>query len=310
MNYRLLPDLSCSLRSSVITVALSVAAAVPAIAAPLTAAPLTADWTYTLDSFNDGTEAQTVGDASTFEIYGMAYRQQGRTLTFALNSNLAVNQLYERPNTALNNSINYGDLLLNFSSESSFSAASADSLYGIRFDAANDTALSLGLYGNVTPQSLASVNDGYASFALYDEAVQTLGGEPSMGGIEQTPYFDPAEAPPTHIASGNYLGAVQLLDAAALSGLSFADWGAVGQHTFGFSIDAGLLPAKEFIAHLLTECANDGIAFASEIAMPVVQVPEPPQSIPDRSSAMPILGASLGLGWILRRRRRTPRKTA
>ena len=252
---------------------------------------LVSSWTYILDSFNDGTEAQTVGDASAFELYGMAYRQQGNAFTFAINSNLPVNQPYNQPNTALNGSINYGDLLLNFSDSSQFDQA--DSLYGIRFDAANDTGLALGLYRDVMAQSLSLVNDGYESFAAYGDRVRELGGEPSLGGLALEPYFDPTAAPPTHIKTGELVSELQEASEADLVDLAFTDQGAMGQYTFGFTVDASALPVGDFIAHLLTECANDGIAFAASIT--------DPQAVPGFSGLGSLLAIAAMGGWLRRR---------
>ncbi|NJM57554.1 MAG: hypothetical protein HC857_09120 [Synechococcales cyanobacterium RU_4_20] len=280
--------------SALAVLALAASTGAPAAVATPALAPVT-PWTYVLDSFNDGTEAQGVGNASAFELYSIAYRQQGNAFNVAINSNLSVNRPYPRPNTALNGSINYGDLLLNFSDADRFGAS--DALYGIRFDGANDTTLGPGLYRQVTVQSLAQVNDGYGSFAQYGDRVRSLGGTPSWGGLELEPYFDPAAAPPTHLQSGQFLGELRFLDDAELAELKFAEQGAIGQYTFGFSVDASLLPAGDFIAHLLTECANDGIAFAAQIT--------DPQAVPDGSGARSLAPMAILAGLLLQRHRQS-----
>ncbi|MGD2182760.1 XDD3 family exosortase-dependent surface protein [Lusitaniella coriacea] len=87
------------------------------------------------------------------------------------------------------------------------------------------------------------------------------------------------------IGSGNFLGEINVLDGAALAaqGLDFGYFGANGSQTFGFQLDksllGGVLPGgiNSFMAHVLLECANDGVAIAGNIDIPVQEqdVPEP-----------------------------------
>jgi uncharacterized coiled-coil DUF342 family protein len=100
-------------------------------------------WNYSIDSFNDGTGGSLAngsgfhsGDNSRFEMYGMAFRETKDRVYFAINSNLSIGG--DTYGNALNGKISYGDLLLDFSNKGNFNQANGN-LYGVRFDAENDT---------------------------------------------------------------------------------------------------------------------------------------------------------------------------
>jgi hypothetical protein len=262
-------------------------------------------WNYSIDSFNDGTEGSLIGAKSKFEFYGMAYKQTKDKVYFAINSNLA--QTGYNYQSALNGSIGYGDLLLNFAKPGTQSGVQPTSLtngnlYGIRFDGNNDTkftqtttqivgsgktqktikttqqvAPSLGLYQNVTATSLTTKNAGYSSLQQHADTIKRLGGVDSYGDMAvSTDYFGapPKVSAPTHMASGNFLGNIQTLTDFTGLGLDFGKFKATGSQTFGFSIDRSFLNNGQngsFVASLFAECGNDGIVLAGELT----DVPEP-----------------------------------
>jgi len=230
------------------------------------------NWTYSIDSFRDGTEGNVIGDKSKFEFYGMAFQETADRVYFAINSNLSLNGYAQSGTT--NGKISYGDLFLNFSNTNSFNQANG-SLYAIRFDATNDTGVSLGLYGDVSAKSVTTLNSGYSSTNQHTQTVANLGGSASYGDLAaNTSYFNGKQAAATSISSGTFLGAISsMMSQTDLStmGLDFSHFGAIGTQTFGFSIDKSLLPNGEFLASLFAECGNDGMVLSGDLK----GVPEP-----------------------------------
>lgn len=247
-------------------------------------------WNYSIDSFKDGTEGNLIGAKSQFEFYGMAYKQTKDKVYFAINSNL--DQAGYQYKSALNGSIGYGDLFLNFAKPGAQSAQPASfnsgNLYGIRFDGHNDTqftktttkkvtnyAPDLGLYGNVKATSLTTKNAGYSSLQQHADTIKRLGGVDSYGDMPvSTSYFgdNTKVAAPTHMASGSFLSGIQMLS--SFAGLDFGKFNATGSHTFGFSVDRAFLNGGKngsFVASLFAECGNDGMVLSGELK----DVPEP-----------------------------------
>lgn len=231
-------------------------------------------WNYSIDSFKDGTEANTIGDKSKFEFYGMAYKQTRDKVYFAINSNLSLDG-YQHSN-AQNGKISYGDLFLNFANPTNFNQANGK-LLGVRFDGTNDTrfnnaAPALGLYGNVKATSVTSKNSGYSSLQQHTNTVKNLKGSASYGDLAaDTSYFDSSKAANTSMASGSFLGAIEKIADFSKLGLDFGHFSAKGTYTFGFSIDKKLLPNGSFVASLFAECGNDGVALVGDLK----DVPEP-----------------------------------
>ncbi len=236
-------------------------------------------WNYSIDSFNDGTEGWLTGSKSKFEFYGIAHKQVKDKVYFAINSNLSLNGYAEA--NALNGKISYGDLLFNFTNPSSFDKGNGK-LYGVRFDATNDTrfatasgqqAPKLGLYKDVKATSVTTVNDGYSSLQQHTNVVQNwMGGKDSYGDLPAgTTYFDSNKAAQNVMASGNFLSSISQVTDFSKLGLDFGHFGATGTYTFGFSVDKKYLPSGDFIASLFAECGNDGIALKGNLK----DVPEP-----------------------------------
>lgn len=131
------------------------------------------EWTYSIDSFKDGTEGGTIGSKSQFEFYGMAFKEVENRVYFAVNSNLSLNGY--ALSGARNGKISYGDLFLNFANTSRFDAANSKSqLFAIRFDRTNDTTFKLGLYGNVQATSLTTKNSGYSSIQSHTNTISHI----------------------------------------------------------------------------------------------------------------------------------------
>jgi hypothetical protein len=233
-------------------------------------------WTYSIDSFNDGTEGRIIGDNSTFEYYGMAFRETSDRMFFAFNSNLAFNA--ENPSEnghayshAQDGRINYGDLFLNFSGNNFNTANANRDLYGIRFDATNDSGVSqLGLYSNVSAVSRTSVNAGYGSLNAHTNAVRSYGGTASYGDLAaNTSYFQNNQSARTNIGSGTFVSALEFMSDSDFNDLDFGSFGAVGDYTFGFSVARADVERGSFLANFFAECGNDGVALEGE------SVPEP-----------------------------------
>jgi hypothetical protein len=285
-------------------------------AAGMAAAPAYAnDWDYAIDSPDDGYELGTIGEESLFEFYGMAIKSTADQVFVAINSNLPWRGDYTHGGGA--NHVGYGDLFLNFSGKN-FEQAEADGdLFGIRFTSHNDTNenLSLGVYKNVTSEDLTGSNFGFSSIKSHRDDVKDEGGSANFadlnwrgtgGGYRK--YFgdvDPdTRSFATSIASGERIGDVQLLNASQLAGLDFGQHGASGDHTFGFSFDRSLLPDEggDFIAHLVAECLNDGMALIGKLPKVTtrVEVPDPVQEAPEPALASGLL--LLGSLGVLKRR--------
>ncbi|MEC4804162.1 MAG: XDD3 domain-containing surface protein [Jaaginema sp. PMC 1079.18] len=260
-----------------------------AITAPnATAGTLHNGWNYGIDSFKDGTEYQSgrglvVGSESAFEFYGMAMKETEDSVIFAINSNLGLSGYSA---SVRGGSIAWGDLFLNFSGSSTFD--SATDLFAIRFAENNDSGVAeLGLYSNVTTKSVAGVNSGHSSLSSYNNKVSNKSwnkdsgswvygdGDPSLADLaSDTSYLNQSGRTHNVIKSGTKIGDVQLISDFSNLGLDFGYFGATGTNTFGFSVDKSLLPTGDFIAHILAECNNDGMALIGEIS-DAESVPEP-----------------------------------
>jgi hypothetical protein len=260
---------------------------------PASAASLRGNWSYAIDSFNDGYGGGTIGSRSAYEMSGIAISQQNGKFYVALNGNMPITGVAS--DDALDGNIGWGDLLLNFTGNPLASASSSGSLLGVRFAPTNNSgAPSLGVYQGVTAQSVTATNNGFASYIAYNSAVQGVGGTSTMADLSATaPYLTPSGSILNSIGSGTKVGDIEALSAADLVdlGLNFAAFNATGSQTIGFSFDQSLLPAGDFIATLLAECGNDGMAIQA------AAVPEPTSM-----AGLALAGSGLAL---LRRRLRS-----
>lgn len=251
---------------------------------------------YTADSFSDGVTGSVVGGAdSTFELYGVGYAQSGTTLYIGLSTNLPIGGSPD-PLVA-GGTVAWGDLFLNFSDQPLAAAVPAGVVYGVRFDVANESsAPQLGLYRVQQTGSVTPINNGFASLADYQQVVTDAGGVASLGDIAlDGRYLSTTDLPQNVISQGELLSTdVSFIEDFSSVGFA-ADFGLgdalaeTGSYSYGFSVDTSELPTGNFIAHLLAECANDGIAFIGEI----FGQPDPdssPESVPEPGLGLALLG--------------------
>jgi hypothetical protein len=282
----------------------------------MAAAPAYAnDWDYAIDSFKDGHHGSrgVVGEGSAYEFYGMALKSTADRVFVAINSNLdPVNGQYSSGATG-DQRIDYGDLFLNFSGKSFADAEADGDLFGVRFAGGNDSQVQTGVYRNVTSEDLTASNSGFWDIDSHRYYVEGKGGSADFADLDwtgsgggQSQYFGSVYEDhnfATSIASGERVGDVELLNAAQLVGLDFGQYGAVGDYTFGFSFDRSLLPEDggDFIAHLVAECINDGMALLGQLpSVTRVDTPDPVQEAPEPALASGLL--LLGSLGVLKRR--------
>lgn len=279
--------------------------------APAQAGELFNGWNYTIDSFDDGADGNQRGAESSYEIYGMALKETADQIYIAINSNLNLGGQYAEG--AEDGYIHYGDLFLNLSG-AELGDAQGD-LFAIQFDAGNDSGVNkVGVYGNVIGTNTAAENSGFDQMTAHrdwaNEEYEANGakvkGTASMGDLSYTEYFQQGRhTVSSSIQSGDYLGGITFLNEQQLAdaGLNF---GAVnsdvaGRHTIGFNFDRSLLPEGNYIAHVFTECINDGLAMLGQL--PPVQVPDTNNdevAVPEPSLLMGIVLIG-GLGLAKRR---------
>jgi hypothetical protein len=274
------------------------------------AATLHYDWQYAIDRTDDSlfvSNGRPTAGGTEFEIYSMAVKDDPLTnsVWFALNANLPLYGVNTGPNICIigeepcypvtDSNIGWGDLLLDFSGTGNLKSASdASQLYGIRFSPTNDSgALSVGLYSNVTAKSVVVENAGYSNLGNHNSVLTSLDKpQASMGDRAwNNQYFAPYTTPGTHaqpsthmlnaIATGNKIAELILVDAPALAQAGFEPgFGSpVGSQVFGFRIAKDALPTGDFIATLLAECINDGIALVGRLAA-APPPPPPPKTCP------------------------------
>jgi len=263
-----------------------------AIAAPQAqAGELYNGWNYSIDNFTDGS------GGAVYDYKGLASTETEDLLIFAISGGLDYNE-----NSSSN--LTHGDLFLNFSGGDFASANVTSSLLAVKF-APNDTTLAAGLYKDVTGADIndfASINHSgfYNSMKHYDNRkflkdTNAYGTDlSSKSDVYNYFYSDAVAAKPTTsntpfmsaIQSGTKVGDVAMLDAATLNsqyGLDFGHFNAVGSDIFGIAIQKslfdGVLPGgiNGFMAHLILECGNDGVALAGtmDTTPPEEEVPEP-----------------------------------
>ncbi len=289
------------------------------------AGELVNNWNYAYDSAQDGWTGGAVGANSLFEFYGMAVSEQDDNIFIAFNSNLPIGG--ESSASARGGSIGWGDLFFNFSGKDLKTANEEGSLFGIRFADSNDSGVSqTGVYKNVTGQNVAQYNSGFNDLKQHsDHTKNSTGSASTMGELAQddayfASLYDADWSVPNVISSGEKVGDISMLDNAMLAALGldnsrFAGNGA----TFGFSIARSLLPTGSFVAHVLAECINDGMALVGNLTAQTPPVDEPPAdeppadeppvesedptSVPEPSSiiSLSVLGL-MGVGSKLRKR--------
>ncbi|WP_228055640.1 XDD3 family exosortase-dependent surface protein [Lusitaniella coriacea] len=247
-------------------------------------------WNYGIDSFSDGSGGKK------YEIKGFAVKETTDSVYVALTAGTPLNGIAS--NNADDGNVGWGDMFFNFSGKDFATAEAEGSLLGVRFAPTNESGVNqVGLYNNITTKSVGLANNGYDNLKRYynkgfgkantmgtdiatkNEAYSYLHGNAVAANPKQnnTPLYN-------IIDSGDFLGGIDLLNGAQLAakGLNFGHFNANSPHTFGFQLDksllSGVLPGgiNSFMAHVLLECANDGVALAGNIDIPESQdVPEP-----------------------------------
>lgn len=281
-----------------------------AIAAPANAGQLHNGWNYSIDNFNDGS------GGATYNYKGLASIDTGDQIIFALSAGLNYNE-----NSSSN--LTHGDLFLNFSGGDFDTANGTESLLAVKF-APNDTTFEAGLYKNVTGGDLnkfATINhtgQNYGSLKQYDnygylKDTNAYGTDLSTKQEVYDYFYSDAVAnsPTTSntpfmnaIQSGTKVGDVSMLNKTSLDGLGldFGHFNAVGSDVFGIAINKsmleGILPGgiNDFMAHVILECGNDGVALASNFSLPE----DNDETVPEPSA---LLGLSaIGLAFLRKRR--------
>jgi hypothetical protein len=233
-------------------------------------------WTYIQDATHDST-----GGRNKYEIFGLASKQVGNQLHFAINANMGLAGVHE--SRAADKNISFGDLFLHFDNGKQF---------GIRFAPGNDSGVNkTGVFTDITTKDVTAQNAGWARQTQYKN------NQPDArfyGDERDDDFFSNSahRAAATVIKTGDFIGEitapkVDLLD------FSKAFGGAqVGKETVGFSFDLTPAMVGRFDAKLLLECINDGIALTSE----TTKVPEP-------ASVLGLVGVAALAGTQIRRKK-------
>ena len=150
-----------------------------------------------------------------------------------------------------------------------------------------------GVYKDVTAKSVTQFNSGFSNLNQYNTLVASQGKTPSLGDLDATdPYFEQTgdNTILTSIATGTKVGDIEFLTAATLSalGLNFAQFNAVGSETIGFSFSKSLLPAAEYIANFIAECANDALAIKGKFQPQPVPTPPNVEPVPPPANVEPV----------------------
>jgi hypothetical protein len=220
------------------------------------------NWYYAFDSLSDSVGVGTVGGTE-YEIAGMGYGQRNGQSIFAIVQKMpleGVEAWY-----ADDGHIALGDILLNFTTDSFNVASSKGKLNGLHFVGNNGAGVSaFGFYDDVVAKSMSVANGlTLANVAAYHDYVQNNGGTPSVGDLPvNTSEIDSSQHILNVIASGNWKGNVNILDANALKNLGFDSgyFGVQGYNTIGISFDSSLIPTSQFTALFSPECGNDIMA--------------------------------------------------
>jgi|GEM_PF-1485638 len=281
------------MRNRIIQVCAGIALAVAAVE-PSCAATLYNGWNYVIDSQTDGTQRtgpgspapfQVGGSDNPFEMYGMAIRDDGDRVSVAFTGNMPLGGVNDPWGTVPDGNTAWGDLFFNFTGEDFATASARGDLAAIRFAGNNGAGVNqLGVYTNVTARSVSVQNDGWSSVSRYSNGVQSRGGNPSMGDLAMNDsYF--GDQTLNVINSGQRIGDIDFLSGLELSnlGLDFNNFNASGRETFGFSFEKPDGFIGSYIAHIIAECFNDGIAARGLMTLPPVPPPPPepePPSIP------------------------------
>lgn len=215
-------------------------------------------WDYSIDSFTDGS------GGSAYEIKGLATKETQEHIYISISGGSSLAGTDYRH--AADGNVGWGDLLFNFTGDAINSANG--SLFGVRFAESNDAGVSqVGVFKDVSAQAVALDNAGYKHLKQYYrygwERQDTMGDLATKQ--EAYDYMGKTEPLLNSIGDGTYIGDIDFLSnqEAMDEGVDFDHFDASGDNTHTFRFDRSLLPAGDFVATLLMECANDGIALLS-----------------------------------------------
>ncbi|MEL6383209.1 MAG: XDD3 family exosortase-dependent surface protein [Cyanobacteria bacterium J06626_18] len=266
---------------------------------------------YTVDSFSDGVNGDVVGGPdSAYELYGVAYAQTDTTLYVGFSSNLPIGG--QPTPDVTGGSVAWGDLFFNFTDLPFAAAVASGEIYGVRFDAANDSPVSLGLYQVQQTNSVTSTNGGFASLAAYQTTVTGAGGTPSLGDVPfDGSYLSHTGGPQNIIAQGTLVSSeVSFIEDFSTVGFASdfgfgAELSETGSYSYGFSVEKSGLPLGDFIAHVLAECANDSIAFVGTLLGQTSQGAATSKSVPEPANCLSLLAIGAGYAIWHQRQRQT-----
>ncbi|MEO0867856.1 MAG: XDD3 family exosortase-dependent surface protein [Cyanobacteria bacterium J06642_11] len=252
-------------------------------------------WTYSIDAFDDGAGGEG------YEIQGLAIKETQDHLYISVSGESTLTGVDSLE--AEDGNVGWGDILFNFTGQD-INAANGE-LFGIRFAVTNDSGVSqIGVFGAVTAQSVAATNSGYDSLQLYYqdgwERPNTMG---DLATVDAAYGYMGATVPAlSSIAEGTFLGGIDLLSSqeAISAGLDFDQFSAGGLETHTMQLDRSLLPGGDFIATLLMECANDGIALLSRLTTQENSA----QDVPEPSAVLGLLAMGLVVRGVSRGRDR------
>lgn len=232
-------------------------------------------WNYSIDSMADAS------GGSRYEIQGLAIKETEEDIYVAISANLPLAGVSDLDATSLN--VGWGDLFFDFGSTTFNDSNANSSLFAVNFATGTDSgAPEVGVYGGVSAKAVGQQNQGYSTLSSYYSAgferENSWGSDLTTKESVYNYYAGNTTGANTLINNvidtGTRLGDIEFLDAqsAAAEGLDFTNFNAVGDEQIAFKFDRSLLPSEAYIAHLLLECANDGIAISGDLAQ---DVPEP-----------------------------------
>ncbi len=248
-------------------------------------------WNYSIDAFDDAS------GGSPYEIKGLAMKETQDHVYVSISGGSPLTG--KSHGGAADGNVGWGDLFFNFTGNDINTANG--SLFGVRFAETNDAGVDqVGVFSDVTAQAVALSNVGYRHLKKYYRSYER---QNTMGDLatKQEAYDYMGETAPVlnSIADGTLIGGIDFLSKqdAATEGLDFEHFDAVGNDTHTFRFNRSLLPGGEFIATLLMECANDGIALISNLK----PQNENPQDVPEPSAVLSFGAVALLASRKLRR---------
>ena len=192
-------------------------------------------WQYTADLLGDN-----AGDE--FEIHGIAAKETADQFCIGLNSSMPSDTGFVEA-TAPNGSVTWGDFFLNFGTKNFAAAHSAGELFGVRFDAKNDSGVPLGVYKHVVAKNvvIANLGPGSGDRQGYENHVYAKHGIPGYGDLPTNMTYYDYNIGLNEIQSGDFLGPIAVLSPADLAALGFNLNKYSGAFNIGFCMQKNLI---------------------------------------------------------------------